>query len=291
LEASLIFVIVVLWGHPEYTLALAFALYALMATFDGKWVRVGIFMGLAILFQPLTALMAPVVILYLPARRWATTASIAALPSIALLIAPLAKEWQTTTYTLLREPNFPAINHPTPWLPLAPVLERSRHGFVKILQVVTKPDGKRGLELVHVPYHYGAVVAAGPGRLVALVLACFIGVYVARTKPNVARILWWVAVCLSLRCLFECVIDPYYLLPAAAVILVLGATCHKARFIPIAIVVATCVVVSYQFMSPWAYYTLVNGLLAVALVIAWPRDGSMPERPTADTKTDVPSIR
>jgi hypothetical protein len=288
LEAALIFIIVVLWGHPEYTLALTFAISALIATFDGKWVRVGIFMGLAILFQPLTALMVPVVVLYLPARRWFPTAAIVALPSLILLIPPLVKEWQTTTYTLLHQPNFPTINHPTPWLSLAPVIEESRIGFVRIAQIVTKPNGTRGIEMVKVPYHYGEVVAAGPGRLVALLLACAIGVYVAKAKPTVAKIVWWVAVCLSLRCAFECVIDPYYLLPAAAVILVLGATCNNVRFIAIAVVVAACAVVSDQFMSPWAYYTSVNGLVVVALVVAWPRARSLPTPgPNVDAQTIV----
>lgn len=276
LEAGLIFFTAVLWGHPEYTVALAFAIYGLLATFDGKWVRVGTFMGLALLFQPLTALMLPVVILYLPARRWFATASIVALPSIVLLIPPLVKEWHATTFTLLREPNYPTVDHPTPWLSLAPVIQRSHRAFAEIPKLVTKPNGTHSLEYVKAAFRVDAVVSAGPGRLVALVLACVIGIYVAKAKPNIPMIVWWVAVCLSLRCVFECVMNPYYLLPAGAVIFVLAATLSKFRFVAISLAVAACTVLSYQFMSPWVYYTSVVGLLVVALASACPRERSLP---------------
>lgn len=277
LEAGLIFATAVMWGHPEYTLALAFAIYGLMATFDGKWVRVGIFMGIALLFQPLTALIMPLIILYLPARRWVSTASIVALPSTLLLIPPLVKEWRATTFTLLRQPNFPSVDHPTPWLSLAPVLQRSHVGIDRVLKVVTKPNGTSSLEYVKVHIRLVAVVSAGPGRLVALLLACAIGVYVAKTKPSLPMIVWWVAVCLSLRCVFECVMNPYYLLPAGAVILLLGATLSISRFIACTVTVAACTVVSYQFVEPWAYYASVIGLLVVALASARPREHSSPQ--------------
>jgi hypothetical protein len=119
-----------------------------------------------------------------------------------------------------------------------------------------------------------AVVSAGPGRWVALILACAIGIYVAKTKPTLLMIVWWVAVCLSLRCVFECVMNPYYLLPSGAIILVLGATLIDVRFVAIPMVVAACTVLSYQFMGPWAYYTSVIGLLVVALALAHPREHS-----------------
>jgi hypothetical protein len=89
-------------------------------------------------------------------------------------------------------------------------------------------------------------------------------------------IVWWVAVCLSLRCVFECVMNPYYLLPAGAVIFVLAATLSKFRFVAISLAVAACTVLSYQFMSPWVYYTSVVGLLVVALASACPRERSLP---------------
>ena len=288
LEAGFIFWTAVVWGHPEYTLALAFAIYGLMAALDGRWVRVGIFMGLALLFQPLTALMLPVVILYLPPRRWSGTAAIVALPSAVLLIPPLLKEWHATTFTLLRQPNYPTVDHPTPWLSLAPVLQRSHRAFVEVPKLVTRPDGTHSLEYVRAAIRIDAVVSAGPGRLVALVLACAIGIYVAKTKPSLAMIVWWVAVCLTLRCVFECVMNPYYLLPAGAVILVLAAALNNVRFFAISVIVAAFTVLSYQFMSPWAYYTSVVGLLVVAMALACPRDRPRTRpRPDTDSETNL----
>jgi hypothetical protein len=264
-----------------------------MSALDGKWGRVGIFMGLALLFQPLTALMLPVVVLYLPARRWCATASIVALPSILLLIPPLLKEWHATTFTLLKQPNYPSIDHPTPWLSLAPILERSHRAFVEVPKLVTKPDGTHSIEYVKTAIRIVAVVSAGPGRWAALLLACAIGIYVAKAKPDLPSIVWWIAVCLSLRCVFECVMNPYYLLPAGAIILVLAATLSGYRFLSTSLVIAACTTLSYQFIGPWAYYTSVIGLLVVALAWAYPRRRPLPgtepgvdSTPTRDTPSN-----
>jgi hypothetical protein len=221
--------------------------------------------------------MLPVVILYLPARRWFATASIVALPSIALLIPPLVKEWHATTFTLLKQPNYPSVDHPTPWLSLAPVLERSHRALVVIPKIVTKPNGTSSVEYVRGAIRIAAVVSAGPGRWVALALAFAVGIYVAKTKPTLPMFVWWVAVCLSLRCVFECVMNPYYLLPAGAFILVLASTMIDFRFLVISAVVAACTVLSYHFMSPWAYYASVIGLLIVAIAAAFPGGRSSTE--------------
>ena len=275
MEAGFIFVTAVVWGHPEYAVALAFALYGLIATFDAKWMRVGIFMGLALLFQPLTVLMMPVVILYLPARRWFATSAMVALPSVLLLIPPLVKEWHATTFTLFRQPNYPTVDHPTPWLSLAPVIERSHRAFVEVPKLVTRANGTHAIEYVKTAFHVDAVVSAGPGRLIALVLACLIGIFVARKRPSIVTIVWWVAVCLSLRCVFECVMNPYYLLPAGAIILILAAALSNVRFVAISLAIAASTVLSYQFTSPWVYFASVVGLLVLALVWACP---GMPSR-------------
>jgi hypothetical protein len=272
IEAALIWPTIVLWGHPEYAIALAFGIYGVVASYDGKWVRVGIFMGLALLFQPFTALIMPLAIIRLPARRWIATASIIVLPSLLLLVPPLVKEWHATTFTLLRQPNYPIGDHPTPWMSLAPVLQKSHRGFVQIAEMVTKSNGTRRLAEVKVEVLHGAVVAAGPGRLVALLVASIIGVYVAKTKPSLPQMLWWVAVTFALRCVFECVMNPYYLLPASAIVLVLASRLEKIPFMVTSCVVAICTLMSYQFMSPWPYYSSVTGSLLVALALTWPHD-------------------
>ena len=45
------------------------------------------------------------------------------LPAVALLAIPLAQSWANTSRALFQQPNYPSIDHPTPWLALAPVLQ------------------------------------------------------------------------------------------------------------------------------------------------------------------------
>jgi hypothetical protein len=270
LEAILIWPTVALWGHPEYVLALTFAIYGLLAAFDEAWGRVGVFFGLALLFQPLTLLMLPIAISYIAVRKWIRVASVIALPSAVLLIPPLVKEWSATTYTLLRQPNYPIADHPTPWLPLAPVLHRSYVGVARVAEMVTQPDGRRKLEELTVKVQHGAVVSAGLGRLIAILLACAIGVWVAKRKPPLAHVVWWVALTLSLRCVFECVMNPYYLMPGIAIVLVVASLLGTLRLFFVVLAAAACNYLSYRFMSPWHYYLSVIGLLIMVLVAALP---------------------
>ena len=255
LEAALIWPTVAIWGHPEYSLALAFGIYGLMASFDGKWFRVGIFMGLALLFQPFTALMLPVIVTRLPARRWIATVAVTALPSSLLLLAPLVKEWHATTFTLFRQPNFPLFDHPTPWLFLAPLIHRNTIGTRDSL-----------------------AVSAGPGRLLAVLLACVIAVWVAKAKPSLPQVVWWVAASLSLRCVFECVMNPYYLLPGSAIVILLGSRLKSVRLLAISCLVIAYTFMSYWFLSPWLYYSAVVGVSVVALALAWPNE-RLPSQP------------
>jgi hypothetical protein len=89
MEAVIIWPTLVFYGHPEDSLALAFALYGLLAAFDGAWVRIGIFFALAILFQPLTLLIVPIALAYVPRRRWPSLGAIIVLPSALALLPPL----------------------------------------------------------------------------------------------------------------------------------------------------------------------------------------------------------
>lgn len=279
LEAALVWPTLAIWGHPEYALAVAFGVYGLVAAFDGAWIRVGVYFALALLFQPLTLLMLPVVLSYIPIRRWIPLASVIALPSALLLIPPLVKEWSATTYTLLRQPNYPIGDHPTPWISLAPVLQRSHVGLARVAEMVTQPDGKKSLQEVLVKVRFGEIVSAGPGRLIAIGLACLIGVWVARKKPSLAHVMWWVALALSLRCVFEGVMNAYYLMPGLAIILVVASLLGTFRLLFIVLAGAACTYLSYRFMSPWPYYLTVIGLLIVTLVLAWPAMSSFVHRP------------
>ena len=58
-EAAILWVVDARMGHPEDALALAFAVYALLALWNGRSKRAGWLFGLAVLFQPLVLLMLP----------------------------------------------------------------------------------------------------------------------------------------------------------------------------------------------------------------------------------------
>ena len=269
LETVLIWPTVALWGHPEDTLALAFAVAGLIAAFDRRWVHAGAFFALAVVFQPLVLLMMPIVLAYVPVKRWPALAGIVALPSILLLVPPLIQEWYPTTFALLKQPNFPALNHPTPWMAFAPVIKKRGYGTTGEIHYVLS-HGKRILEYGPVRVPEGEIVAAGPGRTIALILACLIGVWVAKKRPPILQVVWFTALALSLRCIFECVMDPFYLLPALVFVLILALKAGRVRG-PLAVFfTAACTWLSYWHTGEWTYYLLVTGTLLLALAFSWP---------------------
>jgi hypothetical protein len=269
-ESALIWPTVAMWGHPEDTLALAFAFGGLLAAFDRRWVHAGGLFALAVVFQPLVLLMFPIALAFIPVKKWPALFGIVALPSVALLIPPLVQEWGPTIHAIFKQPNFPSLNHPTPWMAFAPVLQKSGVGYVGQLHYVVS-HGKHILEYGPVKVHHGEVVAAGPGRIIALVLACLVGVWVARSKPSLERVVWWTALALSLRCLFESVMDPYYLLPALALALVVAFRQNATRCSLAVVSAALCTWCSYfHHAGEWGYYLLVMGALLLTLGFAWP---------------------
>jgi hypothetical protein len=283
LATVLIWPTVVWWGHPEDTLALAFALTGLMASIDRRWVHAAFFFALAVVFQPLVVLMVPIVLAYVPVKRWLAFAGIVAIPTVLLLTPPLIQEWGPTTLAIFKQPNYPTLNHATPWVDLAPVIKKP--GFVLTAQIhIVVSHGRRILEFGPVRVYEGQTVAAGPGRIFAIVLACVIGVWVAKKKPPVLQVVWWAAVALALRCIFECVMDPYYLLPALALALVVAFKLGWKRVVLTILAAGWCTWFSYWKTSEWNYYSVVIGLLLLALAFSWPGN-----RPRADDWMPRPS--
>lgn len=267
LEAVLIFQVVAIWGHPEDTLAIGLGIYALLAAYDRRWLHSAAFFALAIVFQPLTLLIVPIALAYVPFRRWPTFGVVMSIPTVALLIPPLVQDWGPTTYAIFKQPNFPSIDHPTPWMSLAPVLTRA--GWVKIWEIHNSVQEHK---VIYGPVRVwaGEIVAAGPGRTIALVLACLAGVWVALRKPPLVEVIWWAALSLSLRCVFESVMDPYYLVPALVLIVVVASSVGWFRFIVTLAAAAFCTRTSYWHTGEWRYYLLVILPLLSALAIAWP---------------------
>jgi hypothetical protein len=269
-EAVVLWPVVAIWGHPEDPLAMTFALYGLLAALSGRWRSCGWWWGLALVTQPLVVLALPLIFAMAPVRRWGRLAVQSALPAVALLAIPLAQEWANTSRALFQQPNYPSIDHPTPWLALAPVLQKAH-------PTVLHKFG-RGQRLGHLIFTSsnvhtiaGEVVAAGPGRAITIALSGLIAFWAFRHRPSVSQVVWLVALALSLRCVFESVMDPYYLWPPLAIILLLSARDWR-RFLTSTIAAAAMTVWSYRHTGPWLWWLPIVILLAVGLATAFPGD-------------------
>jgi len=278
-EAAVLWPVVAIWGHPEDPLAMAFAVWGLVAALRGRWRAVGWLWGLALVMQPLVVLMFPIVFAMAPRRQRLSLALRSALPSAVLVAIPLIQSWGPTTKALLKQPNFPAIDHATPWMSLAPVLSRSHPVAAGHVSESTLPDGTRHFTMSVVHSISGEAVAAGPGRLIAMGLAVLLGIYVFRHRPSREQVIWLCLVALSLRCVFEAVMNPYYLWPPLAIGLVLAAR-SRWRF---ALTVSTSVVLtwwSYRYLGPWAWWAPIVTMLGLVLAAA------SPVRPSAREATN-----
>jgi hypothetical protein len=269
-ETIVIWPSVAFWDHPEDALSLALGVYAFLAVLDGAWFRAAAFLALALAMQPLIILIVPVVLAYVPVRRWALMLGVMAVPSSVLLLSPLIQEWGPTTRRLLKQPNFPIHNHPTPWMHYAPVISIGHWSDAKFAKYVKLPGGHHQLVEVSSKVFIAPVVAAGPGRLVAVALACVIGLVVKAWKPSLPQVVWMAALALALRCEFESVMVPYYLVPALALSLVVASRGGLVKSSSCAVMVATCTWLSYHFLSPWAYYMAMTCSLGLVMLISWP---------------------
>lgn len=270
-EAALLFGVTAIWGHPEDAIAIGLVTWALCAALEKRVTATGWLVGAAIVVQPLVVLMVPAIVVLFPPRQWAALAGRFALPSLVLLAAPLISNFAPTWRAITVQPNFPGIDHPTPLLAFArrlPSLAASSH-------VVARHVGRR---FVTVTEHSRAqaIVSAGPLRSVGVVVCGVIalGVWWKRRPWLQAptHVLWLCTMALSLRIVFEPVMDPYYLWPPLALGVVLAAT--KAStwiFATVIAISAGLTVVAYVHNSPWVYWSpLVLGL-GIIVVAAFPR--------------------
>ena len=142
----------------------------------------------------------------------------------------------TTIHALLDQPNFPTVDHATPWLLLAPKLG---HG----------------------------AVAAGPGRIIGLVLAIAVGALGVSLPVRCTRAsCGWGRLVLGLRCLFESVMDPYYVMPVIVLALVAASDLGALRLVGVAAAGAGLTVLTYYRPDMWAYWLEMTGVILAMLV-------------------------
>ncbi|MBV9452463.1 MAG: hypothetical protein JO345_41910 [Streptosporangiaceae bacterium] len=232
------------WGHPEDAVAVGLLLYGIGALTgrEAHPARAGWLIGAAVVVQPLVLLALPVILVSLgEPRRVPGFLGRAALPSAVAVGIAGAANWHATITAVTSQPNYPAIDHPTPWTSLAPHLGNGD-------------------------------VAGGPGRMLAIAFACGCGVaywYQRRREPGeLSDLLWWVAVALAVRCVFEAVMVAYYVWPALAVALVAAAG-SWSRLIPTGIAAAVVTFVAQApWRDPWGWWAPVIAGLALTLFCA-----------------------
>jgi hypothetical protein len=260
------------WGHPEDAVAVALLLYGVLALSDGRTNRSAWLVGAAIAVQPLVLLALPVIVIVLEPRRIAGYLVKAAIPAAALLGAALAANWTATVHAVGDQPNWPTIDHPTPWIVIAS------------------------------PMSHGAV-AAGPARAVAILLACACAVVARRgwrtapartapgasqttpgasqttpsagqTTPGLQDLLWWIALALAIRCVVESVMVAYYVWPVLAVALA-SATARWSRLAAAAVFSsALTFLAQLSWHGRWGWWAMV--LAGMLLVLATARGRRKP---------------
>jgi hypothetical protein len=239
----------VLWGHPEDPVAVGLLLFGLLALADGRAGRSAWLTGAAVAVQPLVLLALPVILMLIRPRQVPGYLARAAAPSVVLLAAAAAANWSATVHAVTSQPNWPTVDHPTPWMALAPHLS-------------------------------GGAVAAGPARILSIVVACGCAFAAGRNRWRDARhhppwspetledVLWWVAVALALRSVFEPVMVAYYIWPVLAVALI-PASRSWPRLLATTAVTATLTFVSQAtWRGEWTWWGPMVAGLFVTLVLA-----------------------
>ena len=179
------------------------------------------------------------------------------IPPAVLLAVPLIANFRVTLHELVDQPTFPNADHVTPWTALAPHL--SGHGPT-------------------------LVVAGGPGRVLTILIAITLGIWVARRLARASGTsgLWACFIALALRSYTESVMTPYYPWAALAFGLVVAARCNRWRFgVAVCLAIATTILAQLRIgWIPW-WTIQIAGLTALLVVAAHP------ESPTPKESTEV----
>jgi hypothetical protein len=253
----------ILWGHPEGAVAVGLLLFAVDRARRRQWSRAGWLIGAAALAQPFALLGLPAVAVAAWTRgddgvrdAWRVGWR-AVVPYVLSLLPALIFAWGTTTRWLLHQPNWPSLNHRTPFTSLAS----------------------------QVPNQYGAVTS-GPGRMVALAMAVVLAVILVRRRPDDERVvLWSIATSFFVWVGVESVIDSYYVWPALALGLLLAARGGSARFgAAMALAVFTTVVANVHLHGMWPWWTAVMVPSAALLVLTWPDRATAPREERQRTR-------
>lgn len=259
-----------LWGHAEDSLAMTFALYAMVAARHDRWRRAGWLFGLGVVVQPLVALILPLYLAASPRGGRLPFALRCSLLSGVLVGVAFLGNPSGTYRALVEQPTPAGANHPTPWIGLSPRVSVTPvpRGAGRLVTLQQHAGSFRSV--THAAARQTAEVAGGPGRTLYVVLALLLGLYVWRRPQGPDRLLWLAAVVLAGRCWFEAVMTPYYVTPPLILLLVLAARCGVRRFAAGLAVVAGLSVFAYEHLAPWMWWPPVVGALVLLLALTAP---------------------
>ena len=264
----LAFPVATVWGHAEDALALTFALYAMVAVLRANWRSAGWLFGCAIVVQPLVALTFPLFLATSPrGAKLLFVARSAVLSAFLVGVAWLGNP-SGAYRALVQQPTPPSMNHPTPWIALAPKVAGTT-----VSGIGTAARVAAGTGVVHTAtalHRSVGAVSGGSGRSIYLALALLLGVYVWRRPQDPVRLLWLAGLVLAARCFFEAVMTPYYLAPPLFLLLVLAARTDVRRFAGSVAVALGISWFAYWHFAPWVWWPPVVVGLLVILALAYP---------------------
>jgi len=201
---------VVLFGHPELAVAAAYADRTDRTTYADRTVR-------------------------------------SAIPAGVVLVGPVLANAHRTIHAIVDRPSFPTVDHPTPWITLAPHLSPT-------------------------------VVATGPLRLASVAAAMAVGIAAGRNSAGDARRLCWaMTVWFACWTMFEPVMVAYYVAPLVLAALLATAVLAPETprsWIRLAGAVAAAAVLAWfslrHLAGHWSWWLVAVALTAVLLALAWP---------------------
>jgi hypothetical protein len=239
LEAVAMWPTLVLWGHPEDVLAVAFAVFALSMILDSRNVAAGWLLGGALAMQLFAILLVPVFVAVVGVRKGVALVARAAIFPAFLLLAVAIPDFHNASRILLQQPADTLMNHLTPWLALSPTIA---HGYV----------------------------AGGPARTTCLLVALGAGFTTRIRKPDSAGVVWLMAAVMASRCVFDAVMVPYYVMPAVAMSLVVSARAGWIRLTLTTLIGAGLTVMTFTHHGMWVYWVLMTALIGAMLASAYP---------------------
>jgi hypothetical protein len=249
------------WGHPEDAVAIGLLLYAVLAVSDERPNRAAWLAGAAVAVQPLVLLAFPMLAAAAVApRRLPGFLVRAATPAVVLLAVAAAANWTATIHAVTSQPNAPAVDHPTPWIYL-PALA---------------------------PHLSDGSIAAGPARALAILVACGCALATAKRwqtarlagpwqPDDLAVLLWWIALALTLRTVFEPVMVSYYVWPPLAVALVAASRDWRC-LLPTTVTASVLTFLSQvSWRNPWVWWTPMVAMLVLTLAASRPKRSAPPQ--------------